>query len=53
MVAILPPTLVSGIIEPLHWTADIASDEFENQATKLEKEFGEMPDKEQMFSRPD
>ena len=42
----------TGSARPI-WTADIASDEFENHATKLEKEFGEMPDKEQMFSRPD
>jgi hypothetical protein len=40
----------TGSVRPI-WTADIASDDFESQATKLEKDFGEMPDKAQMFSR--
>lgn len=42
----------SGSARPI-WTADIASNEFELQAAKLEQEFGEMPDKNKMFSQPD
>lgn len=39
----------SGTARPI-WTADIGSHEFENEARKLERKFGEMPDHERMFS---
>jgi len=40
----------TGSARPI-WTADIGSDEFESEADKLEKKFGDMPESERMFSK--
>ena len=42
----------SGSARPI-WTADIASNSFEHEAAKLEREFGDMPDKNLMFAHSD
>lgn len=39
----------TGSARPI-WTADIGSYEFESEAVKLEKKFGDMPERERMFS---
>lgn len=39
----------SGTARPI-WTADIGSHEFEAEASKLERKFGEMPNHDLMFS---
>ena len=39
----------SGSARPI-WTADIASNAFEVEAARLEREYGDMPDKDLMFA---
>lgn len=41
----------AGSARPI-WTADLGSYEFEAEAERLEKKFGDMPENERMFSMP-